>query len=43
MRDLAKDLKGKKTYFISKRRAEIRKTLEEASVVGVVQQTLNSR
>ena len=42
VRDLSKDLKGKKTYFINKRRTEISKILEEASIVGVVQYTINS-
>ena len=36
VRDLAKNLKGKKTYFIGKRRAEISKTVEQASIVGTI-------
>ena len=41
VRDLAKDLKGKKTYFINKRRAETRRVLEEASIMGIIQNTIN--
>ena len=43
VRDLAKDFKGKKTYFIEKRRAEIRAVLEDASIIGVIQHTINSK
>ena len=41
IRDLTKDLKGKKTYFIDKRRVETRRILEEASIIGTIQNTIN--
>ena len=41
VRDLTNDLKGKKTYFINKQRAETRRVLEEASIMGIIQNTIN--
>ena len=42
VRDLAKDMKGKQTYFVKKRKVEIRRVLDQASIVGVIQRIINS-
>ena len=41
VRDLNKDLKGKKICFINKHKADIRTILKQASIAGVVQNFIN--
>ena len=43
VRDLAKNLKKEQTYFINKRKAEIRRVLEQAAIAGVLQYTINTK
>ena len=41
VRDLIKDSKRKQKYFINKRKAEIRKVLQQAVIAGIVKTSLN--
>ena len=43
VRDLAKNLNKEQTYFINKRKAEIRRVLEQAAIAGVLQYTINTK
>ena len=43
VRDLVKNLNKEQTYFINKRKAEIRRVLEQAAIAGVLQYTINTK